>query len=107
MLMGKKLKLGQPGTERLFTQYVAHLVCVRCRYDAGHCNRFKTIEPKNVSYRSRVISLHSYFQIRRKPVKVYGISSHTRRVFMRLASTISPMRYRYKNQFANSAGACD
>ena len=50
MLMGKKLKLGQPGTERLFTQYGAHSVCLRRRYDAGHCNRFKTIELKNVSY---------------------------------------------------------
>ena len=50
MLMGKKLKLGQPGTERHFTQYGAHFVCVRCRYDAGHCNRFKTIELKYASY---------------------------------------------------------
>jgi len=40
MLMSKKLKLGQPGTKRLFTQYGAHLVCVRCRYDAGHHNCF-------------------------------------------------------------------
>jgi len=50
MLMGKKLKLDQPGTERLFTKYGAHLICMRCRYDAGHCNRFKRIELKNVSY---------------------------------------------------------
>jgi hypothetical protein len=50
MLMSKKLKLGQPGTKRLVTQYGAQLVCVRCHYDAGHCNRFETIELKNVSY---------------------------------------------------------
>jgi len=50
MLMSKKLKPGQPGTERLVTQYGAHLVSVRCHYDAGHCNRFKAIELKNVSY---------------------------------------------------------
>jgi len=50
MLMSKKLKLGQPGTKLLVTQYGAHLVYMRCHYDAGHCNRFKTIELKNVSY---------------------------------------------------------
>src|SRR5262249_26359976 len=37
MLMSKKLKLGQPATKRLVTQHGAHLVCVLCHYDAGHC----------------------------------------------------------------------
>jgi hypothetical protein len=50
MLMSKKLKTGQPGTERLITQYGARLVCVSYRYDAGHCKRFKTIELRDVSY---------------------------------------------------------
>jgi len=44
MLMSKKLKTGQPGNKRIVTQYDAHLACVRYRYDAGHCNHFKTIE---------------------------------------------------------------
>ena len=50
MLMNKKLKTGQQGTKRLITQYGAHLVCVRCRYDAGHRNRFKPIELRIISY---------------------------------------------------------
>jgi hypothetical protein len=44
MLMSKKLKPGQPGTKRLVTQYGARLVCVRYRYDANQCKRFKTVE---------------------------------------------------------------
>jgi len=50
MLMNKKLKTGQQGTKPLITQYGAHLVCVRCRYDAGHRNRFKPIKLRIISY---------------------------------------------------------
>jgi hypothetical protein len=58
MLMSNESKTNQPGTNRLAIQYGAHLVCVRCRYDAGHSNRFKTIELRNVSIaESRIFPL--------------------------------------------------
>lgn len=39
-----KLKPGQKGTKRLFGQYGDALVCVRYRYDAKRCKRYKTVE---------------------------------------------------------------
>ena len=39
-----KLKPGQKGTKRLTEQYGDALICVRYRYDAKTCKRYKTVE---------------------------------------------------------------
>lgn len=39
-----KLKPGQKGTKRLAEQYGDSLVCIRYRYDAKTCKRYKTVE---------------------------------------------------------------